>query len=339
MGVRAWFTQTGGRLSTAYTRGGERVRGFAARFRGESTVTDRAATASTYGDAGFDPGRRWILRGSAALCATACLAPSSLFAAPQRPAADETFRLRAPQESGIALPETVANSADTPPSIAETTTAASSGFQVYANLFRLAIPKRSVAEHVAASAFTLAELYAVYKIELASVRLLKRHNLMPGNAGLLQSLLNPQSLTRTILRVAPRTAFVAACGIVGLAAPLIEEFIFRLGPGLLCNNRPGSLRPSVCVVSALAFAYAHNLPLLKKGPRAFIRAVPLPQFELGLYLATLMGTRGIDQAILAHVVHNCVPLAGLGVALRKQDWDFDALMEQEMGASDTRTAG
>lgn len=95
-----------------------------------------------------------------------------------------------------------------------------------------------------------------------------------------------------------------------VAAPLIEESIFRLAPNLLLNlllkDGPKSERWGLGIPISLLFAYAHNFT--DEGAEGKLKfdkgKFPLSHFIAGLYLWKMMRERGFLHAVIAHSTNN-----------------------------------
>ncbi len=107
----------------------------------------------------------------------------------------------------------------------------------------------------------------------------------------------------------------AKAGVMLVAAPIAEEWAFRLLPTMLwLSQQEIGDRWDVGIATSLAFAYTHNFPTrpLKIGPmvipcptRKFRwDSIPIHQFTLGLYTWFAMRRRGYSHAVLAHATHN-----------------------------------
>lgn len=94
-----------------------------------------------------------------------------------------------------------------------------------------------------------------------------------------------------------------------IAAPILEEVIFRALPSALLDNRGqhGLAWGAGIPISAL-FTLAHNLVPDKTKPLGVTfdcSSVSLPTFASGLVLWYLQRTAGVDAAIVAHMANNC----------------------------------
>lgn len=129
-----------------------------------------------------------------------------------------------------------------------------------------------------------------------------------GNAGLMQILDNPE-------RLAKLPHAVKLFPMIAIVAPITEELGYRAFPSAILNwierdnstySTTSSALPFALGTSAW-FAHAHN-----KGAEE--KAIPMPQFAIGMLFWRQQRNAGVTHSIAAHAATNAL-LAGLSLPL------------------------
>ncbi len=100
-----------------------------------------------------------------------------------------------------------------------------------------------------------------------------------------------------------------------IAAPAIEETLFRLVPSAFIGKK-GGIRWDAGIPVSVIFALMHNLEVNEFKEFKFRKVVPLSQFIQGVFYWYLMREKGVTHAMFAHSMHNSLNFIIATVFLR-----------------------